>query len=337
MNNRKGFWLILFWGILFLLTFPAYIILPKLLKDIISPEDADVFKHFIITIAAVIGVHLIDLFFLHRYMKSIYGELTSEISKNLTGHVDTKLELFKIEAEERSRLSKERNKSLTEFHQTSSVVVQEEIKNLTQNFGLLDERVKKLEGLLLHVEYLVVGDKEVTEATIYQRAINEIVKASDSIDIFTSHLLEVENNNVENDENNKKRNEYFETLLKLCANNQVKKYRRIIQIPKDDFLENIFEGKADTYLSHIKQMREMEKNKKNTHPRVMLPRRPTTYVIIDKKVLLWQINQHIKDEQMQMYAMYIVEDSTNILIRHFIAEFNGYYENLAERPKFRSV
>lgn len=338
-DNWKNGWRTLILGILFILAFPAYLFLPKIIGSFITigQDDIEVFKHFLLTIAAIIGVHLIDLFKLRKDTAREYKDLTENISKNLREHVDKQLERYNEDTKEEKRLSRTRNDSLNKFYQTSLNTTQEKLKGLIETIGSLNERVEYLEGLLTRIDYLKVGDDvdegKVTEVTIFQRAIAEVSKACESIDVFTSYLLEADD---KIEDNMKARNDYFELLLNLCKNNQIKEYRRIVQVQRHDYLEKIFEGKAASYLNHIKKMEQMEHNNKKVHPRVLIQRRPTTYVIIDKKVLLWQINQIAKESQMQMYAMFIVEDSANILIKYFIKEFDDYYHgNLTEHPKLK--
>lgn len=323
-------------GILFVFVIVLYIFLPKVLKHFIniSHDDLELIKHFVLTIIAVLGVHLIDLFVLKKDTERSLQILTNDITSKLINHIDKILERHKKEVDDEYQSAKRHFDDLAQFFETSTNQTQIGVRDLSQTLESLNNRVKGLEGLLLKIDYLKVGDDGVTEATIFQRAIAEISKATESIDVFTSYLLEVDD---DIEINLKTKDEYFELLLNLCRNNQIKEYRRIVQVREEGFMEDFFSDSAPTYLNHIKLMAQLEQNNKKVHPRIIFQRRPTTYVIIDKKVLLWQINQIVKDEQMQMYAMFIVEDSANILIRHFINEFEDYYHGaLTEHPKFKS-
>lgn len=334
-NDGLHFRRILFSSILLAIVLPSYFLLPKIMGEFIElgHDDIDLIKHFVLTIIAVTSVHLFDLFWLHKDTAREYSVLTKTISANLTQHVETLLERYKEEADTKYELSKQRNRLLVESQQNSSNAIRSEVTNLTRVLKELEERVNNLEGLLLRIHYLKVGENGVTEATIYQRAMDEVRKANDSIDVFTSYLLEGED---ESDANRRARDEYFELLLTLCKESKIKEYRRIIQVEKEGHLEDAFRTKAESYLHHIYQMDQMEANHKNVHPRVIIQRRPTTYVIIDKQVLLWQINAVRSKGHMQMYAMFIVEDPRQVLINHFAAEFEPYFKGReADHPRFR--
>ena len=381
MSNKKGTNRILYTAVMLLAAISLYLIGPRIVGMISASQNAeelarniDLAKHFVLTIFAVISVHLIDLWFLRKDIAQEYDEMFKRVSETLTQTVTTRLEMnketvfeeqekasqtlrkilgdavLKIDAKlaektneitsllaqttESNKELAESNRSSVDFYHISLNAMQADMKELDHTISLLKEEVNKLEGLLLRIDYLKVGNNGVTEATIYHRAIAEVSEACKSIDVFTSYLLEEDGHNKDNEQ---VRGQYFDLLLKLCEDKQIEEYRRIVQTESDVFLEKVFGGVADAYLNHIKLMEKMEFNRGRVHPRTIDKRRPTTYVIIDKKVLLWQINQISKEGKMQMYAMYIVEDPTNILIRHFINEFEEYYEGtLADHPKLSS-
>ncbi|HJP95791.1 MAG TPA: hypothetical protein VJ843_00310 [Candidatus Saccharimonadales bacterium] len=227
--------------------------------------------------------------------------------------------------------------SLKTFSKALIVRTKAELENSNQNIKLLKDSVDALGGLSVRIDYLKVGEEhdgiEVTEATIYKRAASEIRNARQSIDAFTSYLLEVDSKNADDKH---ARDDYFNLLLSLCEHHGGSfQYRRLIQLPLNTYLEDTLGDKAETYLSHIRKMRQMDKARQEVHVKSIDRRRPTTYAIIDNKVLLWQINQISLDGEMQIYGMFIVDDPNRVLIQHFRREFNRYWDTEAQPVKLK--
>ena len=111
------------------------------------------------------------------------------------------------------------------------------------------------------IDYLKIDGEEVTEATIYRRAVAEINKARMSIDVFTSYLLEVDS---EDPIAKQTRDNYLASLLlPFKSNINPIIYRRLIQAPLTTDMEDALGEKAETYLEHIKQMLALKKAGKN--------------------------------------------------------------------------
>ena len=192
---------------------------------------------------------------------------------------------------------------------------------------------KAVENLSLNVDYMKIGENYhgtiVTEELLYSRAIKEIRNARIGVDIFTSYLLEIDSEIPAVIEERKK---YFQLLLSLPEMEPAVSYRRLIQVDEKKELEEFYK-KATIYQNHIKEMAEKEEEGKTpTYIRHINRRRPTTYAIIDRKVLLWQINQVGENDDMKIYGMYIIKDPGAIFIEHFSKEFNDYWNHRGTKP-----
>jgi hypothetical protein len=229
--------------------------------------------------------------------------------------------------------SNEVKESLTGFQASVNAQMHAEIEKLNR---IIKEAV---ESLALTTDYMKVGDTyggiRVTEAYIYLRAIEEIEKAQKSIDVFTSYLLEVDDREPAA---LKARKSYFATLLSIAGEGQLPiGYRRLIQAPANIDFEETFEKESATYLDHIRDMEQMGYAGKNVQAKFIDRRRPTTFVIIDKRILLWQINQIGVDGNMQIYGMYILKDPAQVFLRHFCNEFELYWETEARPVRLKSA
>lgn len=203
-----------------------------------------------------------------------------------------------------------------------------------QTTRLLEESLDALGGGMLQIDYMKVQDN-VKEVDIFERAVNEIKKGRESIDIFTSYLLEVDSKKTDAKQ---ARDTYFSTLLSLIKNNNASlRYRRIIQAPANIDLEDTFGEKAQAYLAHIREMIEMGKAGRKVYLKFIDRRRPTTFAIIDNKILLWQINQIGLEAEMQIYGMFVVYDPGRKLIQHFRDEFDDYWDAEAKPVNLKSV
>lgn len=120
----------------------------------------------------------------------------------------------------------------------------------------LDEMKEQLEYLTPQFDYLKVQDEanptNTSEADIYNRANIEIKKCKESVLIFTSYLPETSDLPKGEEEAKEK---YFKTLLALT---NIKDFRRIIQMPEGETIENFY-GSADTsYQKHILDLKDKE-------------------------------------------------------------------------------
>ncbi|MBK8467160.1 MAG: hypothetical protein IPL32_15165 [Chloracidobacterium sp.] len=244
-------------------------------------------------LALVVGVHLIYHFFFARHEQNIF---ISNMRSQLEG---------------------------------TTKKFGDSLQDASKSLDAINQSVGKLDGAILKIEYMKVHeliDQANQEKTqIYEKAIDEIKKCEHSIDIFTSYLSEAncDDNGVEN-----ARKEYFKSLENLVENpppNKDFKYRRIVQAKTVEDLWTDFSNESP-YKSHIEKIRNMEKGGHPCSIGLMSRRRPTTYVIIDKKVLLWQINQVEEDGKMDLYGMFIVQDPQRILIEHFSEEFDNCWD-----------
>jgi hypothetical protein len=224
------------------------------------------------------------------------------------------------------------DKSLETFPKHLIAETCDKIKETHKEVGEMKKSVEKLGGALLHAEYMKVQDKnrptQTTVADIYGRATEEVKKANETIDIFTSYLLEVD---IEDAEAQREQEEYFSTLLSLVGDvNGKLRYRRIVQTEKTNPLEtSLRERQAESYLKHILDMRKRYRNGQKVHLKYIDGRRPTTFVIIDNKKLLWQINQIGRGGKMEIYGMFIIEDPDKRLLQHFRDEFDHYWDGEA--------
>ena len=200
----------------------------------------------------------------------------------------------------------------------------------------LDQAVTTLGDALLRIEYLKVNsdprEPVVTEADIYVRATHEILKAGRSIDIFTSYLLETES---PDERCVQAKATYLDTLLTLAMERPELKYRRLVQVPPKKTIEQAF-GRTRPYLQHLYRMLDLQLQKQRVWSGALIEHRPTTYAIIDDRLLLWQINQIAGESEMKMYGIFIVRDPARELVRHFRHEFDNYLPEAVPLPTSRN-
>lgn len=204
----------------------------------------------------------------------------------------------------------------------------------------LDHSIGGLGSVLLKVDYLrmheVRDGVEITEGYVYQRAATETQNARQSIDAFTSYLLEADCRGERDLDTQKS---YFTALLELATDSaRPVLYRRLVQAKANkDLIRGFKASHAQAYLDHLIGMQECEEAGKTVHVKVIDRRRPTTYVIIDEVVLLWQINSINDNNEMQMHGMFIIYDPAHVFIRYFRHEFDHYWNGEAKPLRVKTV
>lgn len=278
-------------------------------------------------IALAFGLHLFhDIYIKRETQKQFLEDMEEKLKSRLTplGNLSERLQ-----AEEEASAKLREDVKVWNALTTSYITkLQGEIEGTNQAMRQLTEAADQLGGLAVNIDYMKVEEPhdgiEVTEAAIYRRAVFEIKKARETVDIFTSYLLETDSKDPEA---KRERDIYFASLLELSAGNHPVRYRRIVQAPNKPDSDKKKSVNARTYLDHIDDMLKLRRNSKPVHVHSIDQRRPTTYVIIDNKILLWQINRikDAADEEMEIYGMFIVNDPRQILITHFRKEFDHYW------------
>ena len=204
----------------------------------------------------------------------------------------------------------------------------------------LDHAIGGLGSVLLKIDYMRVHDRrdgaEITEGYLYKRATDEINNARVSIDVFTSYLLEAD---CKTDADKEARTHYFDRLIQLAMNYPGSiTYKRIVQSKvHTDLVRTYTSSHAQAYLQHLQKMQQQEEAGAAIFLKAIDKRRPTTYVIIDDVVLLWQINQINDANEMQMHGMFVVYDPANVFIRHFRQEYNYYWNGEAKQVRLKTV
>ena len=199
----------------------------------------------------------------------------------------------------------------------------------------LDKVTETIGGVLLRIEYMHVGvthhGLKTTEGLVHRRAAEEVRKARHSVDVFTSYLLEED---CPDEDDRAARGEYFKALIAAATREGTGiKYRRLVQASSDRELAEELGEHAQLYLKHLIEMRRLDgATGSDVHVRYIDRRRPTTFVIIDNELLLWQVNEIRSDHRMEMHGVFVVEDPHGELIQHFRAEFDRYWDGPDARP-----
>lgn len=204
----------------------------------------------------------------------------------------------------------------------------------------LDHSIGGLGSVLLKVDYLRIHDRrdgaDITEGYIYRRAASEIRNARQSIDAFTSYLLEAD---CRGEDDHRAQTSYFQVLLELATSDaRPILYRRLAQAKAhSDLARALRSSKAHAYLDHLVEMQEREEAGGTVHVKTIDRRRPTTYAIIDNLVLLWQINTVNDSNEMQMHGLFVIYDPANVFIRHFRREFDHYWNGEAKPLRIKAT
>jgi hypothetical protein len=116
------------------------------------------------------------------------------------------------------------------------------------------------------------------------------------------------------------RRKYFAQLMK--ASERVA-YKRIIQKDKEKQIAELYDKE---HISHFREMIKARDCRSNKEPSIELemaiPRYPSTFMIVDNKYLIWQVNEidtpieHTK-KKFRMYGLIVIHDTSGVFISHF--------------------
>jgi hypothetical protein len=234
--------------------------------------------------------------------------------------LSTAFDKYKEDFLKYKELSTERTKHLVETGDD----VRAKVETLEKITGDIDE-IRSRVGV--KITYVERGTEEGKHMDVYKK-VNEIVSsAAECILVVNSYLVEgdLEKSEKENDA----RDDYYKILIEKAKAGI--DYKRILQVKPDDSTLKDLIGDKD-HLRHYWEMSdEIKKGNRHITLKRAEARRPTTFVIVDKKHLIWQINE-VKFEKTEekykeallLHGIFIIHDPQNEIISHFV----DYYDYL---------
>lgn len=222
------------------------------------------------------------------------------------------------------------------------VVIAGEILNLNKFADSVDDSVKGFENKIeSEVKKVVNSIKELErkftieinyvervtaedEAAMYQEFKKLIMNADESILVVNSFLVEhivpiagVDERDVE--VARKARDEYYEALLKKAEGGKVE-YKRVVQVKDDDSTLSELQRYNQVQIKHFLKMMDYMKRLPNVALKRAPAQRLSTFVLIDYKYLIWQINEIViqpKREDIRLHGAFIIDDPNRQITPHF--------------------
>ncbi|MEM8557628.1 MAG: hypothetical protein AAGG50_07380 [Bacteroidota bacterium] len=193
------------------------------------------------------------------------------------------------------------------------------IKNMEEIYNKVGTKVK----------YVGV-DKHGGASSIYQEAIRYVERAESEIIVVNSYLRESGPNSIEYRNSRSELsnlNKYYKSIFKKLESNKEVEYTRIIQTDKNGkFPGRVHQKEA---MDHIEKM--ILNNKLNDQISLYqtLPTRATSFVLIDKKYLILQINRYEEDGIIRLDGGFHVEDASGEVLNHFVK----FYKRIMKSKK----
>jgi len=202
------------------------------------------------------------------------------------------------------------------------------VGNLEQAFrDEADKVTKSIEGLestfTIQVNYIDRENKE-SEISLFEAIKDYVDRAHESIFVVNSYL--VEHSSAYDKESQKARDGYYRALIRK-AESGVIEYRRIVQVkPDNSTLVDMANHNAD-HIRHFEEMLNHAEVLSNISLKKAPPRRLSTFMLIDEKYLIWQINElriSNRKESIRLHGAFLIEDPQKKIIGHFLK----YYQAL---------
>ncbi len=199
--------------------------------------------------------------------------------------------------------------------------VRAKVKNIEKITGAIDE-IRSRVGV--KITYVERGTEESKHMDVYKKVNDIINSAAECILVVNSYLVE---GDLQKSEETDARDDYYKILIDKSRKGI--DYRRILQVkPDDSTLKDLIDDK-----DHLRHYWEMSEEIKKGNRHITLKRadarRLTTFVIVDKKHLIWQINEvkfEKKEEKFKevllLHGVFIIHDPQNEIIAHFLDYFN---------------
>ena len=188
-------------------------------------------------------------------------------------------------------------------------------------FFLLFQEVNEIRHSVgINVTYI---ERKNDRANLFKRAKGIIQTAQESILVVTSFMKE--GDIAKDQEAILERDEYYDALIDKVIESKGKiTYQRILQIKEGQEVRELVESKE--YQRHLHRMLD----EKEGHPGLPIgllkvpAKRVTTFVLIDGKYLIWQINELIDTDTMRMHGIFIIEDPQ----KEITGPFMKFFEDL---------
>ncbi len=160
---------------------------------------------------------------------------------------------------------------------------------------------------------------------LFEQATKTVETATKSISIVNSFMVESGNRN-DDKVTIKVHEKYYKTLLERATKGNVT-YKRIVQLGPKESIVNLMSDDEE-YVKHFRDIIDTKPQNSEKIGLVSAPaRRPTTFVLVDDKYLIWQANQVFQDEngtKMRMQGYFLFEDPQGQITQPFRAFFESF-------------
>ena len=241
----------------------------------------------------------------------------------------------------------DRTKDLLDSNETIRAKIRNIFEDATpQRISKIEETMNEIcNRVSVRIDYVERDAQDSKSMEVYRR-VNEVVgSARESILVVNSYLVECdlpkrkqEQNAVEqvlssiNDEQQREqrtdaRDEYYNLLIeksKFGVN-----YKRVLQGKPDNTTLPDLVNDVDHLRHYSNMIKEIKSGNRHITLKIAPARRLTTYVIVDKEHLIWQINEvvftkqdELWKEELRLHGIFIIHDPQKEIISHFLDYFD---------------
>lgn len=187
----------------------------------------------------------------------------------------------------------------------------------------ITKSIQKLEDTYtIQVTYIDRENKE-SEISLFEAIKVYVDLAQKSIIIVNSYL--VEHSSAYGRESQMARDGYYKALIRKAESGV--EYKRIVQVKPDNSTLVDMTNHNEDHIRHFEEMLNCAEARPNISLKKAPPRRLSTFMLVDEKYLIWQINElriSNKQENIRLHGAFLIEDPQKKIISHFLK----YYQAL---------